>query len=118
VVEGCTGMAAINQELRDRVDGHVADAGNRPHGRALAEHLEDLGALSMGSLFMPMIMLVQFFSFHWCRFGGRSHVFRGLLESLIHKSLIGSRKSLYGFAECMNFCGHGFINFTQFFRFI
>jgi hypothetical protein len=35
---------------RNRVDRHIAHPRDRPHGRPLAEHREDLGALVEGSL--------------------------------------------------------------------
>ena len=45
VVEGSAELASVLEQLRDRVDAHVRNAGDRPHGRSLAEHVEDLGAL-------------------------------------------------------------------------
>ncbi len=40
-----SGLASFNEKLGDRVDRHVRDTADRPHGRSLAQHGEDLGAL-------------------------------------------------------------------------
>ena len=43
------GLASVHQAGHG-VDGHVRHAADRPHGRALAEHREDLDALGEGQL--------------------------------------------------------------------
>ena len=59
VMEASAGRAGINKQLGDDDDAHVRDAGDRPHGRSLAEHREDLGALGNRSLFMaPLCELI------------------------------------------------------------
>ena len=50
VVERRARAASVDQQLDDRVDAHVGHAGDRPHGRSLAEHEEDLDALGHGQL--------------------------------------------------------------------
>ena len=43
-------LAGVHQQLRHGVDRHVATRRDRPHGRPLAEHGEDLDALGEGQL--------------------------------------------------------------------
>lgn len=50
VVEGRACRAGVHQQLRHRVDAHVGNAADRPHGRAFAEHAQDLDALGEGQL--------------------------------------------------------------------
>jgi hypothetical protein len=50
VMEVQAELASVFQELRDGIDRDIADAGNRPHRAAFAEHREDLNALGYGQL--------------------------------------------------------------------
>jgi hypothetical protein len=44
VMQGEAGFPSVIQELGHGIDAHAHDAGDRPHRRSLAEHVEDLGA--------------------------------------------------------------------------
>lgn len=50
IVEAGAEFAGINQQLRDRVDARVSQSRDRPHGRSLAQQVEDLGALGVRKL--------------------------------------------------------------------
>jgi hypothetical protein len=49
-MEGGADQTGIDQQFAHRVDAHVLDASDCPHGRILAEHREDFGALGEGQL--------------------------------------------------------------------
>jgi hypothetical protein len=50
IMEASASRSCVNKQLGDRVDAHVRNARDRPHGRSLAEHREDLGAFGNGEL--------------------------------------------------------------------
>lgn len=50
VVMLSTRQPGIHKQPQHRVDAHVHDARDRPHGRTFAQHCEDLGALGDGEL--------------------------------------------------------------------
>jgi hypothetical protein len=40
----------VTEEFGDRVEADIGNAGDRPHGRSLTKHTEDLGAFADGQL--------------------------------------------------------------------
>ena len=56
IMEGRARLPSVHQQLGDRIDRHVGHARNRPHGRPLAEHGEDLDAGFEGQLVHAIIL--------------------------------------------------------------
>ena len=50
IMECDSSLARACQQLRDSVDQHIRNAGDRPHGRTFYQHGEDQGAFGVGEL--------------------------------------------------------------------